>query len=1014
MVDPWAAFPDAPIAPTADPWAAFPDAPAAQQVGPPNNASIPAPGRGGFSPAPGATPADPAPPSRGVLGTVRDVIGAPSRLFQDYVADPVIEAITGGKEAADLAKANPGAPLTGGAPAKKRAYASFMNTPDAMNRYLTGSYGPEGQGWYRMADQFGRPTERVVVRTPEGERIFNPPGLDRGDIASMAGGVPDVIGGVAGALAGLPAFALGGPPAGIPASATTSAIGAQLVGETVGRFFPENRASEPNVVSQVLPRAGKEALVDTVVGTALGGLTRLGTGIANKIRAPFAQNASQPENVAFREAAGRLKQQGYDINPTPSEAGAGPGMARAEGLLSKFPGAQGIVQDYRDKGNKAIARYQDKVIDGADPNVTGRQAVTEFETQRKNLLIDREEGLNRADDMIARNEMDLLNRQGPLTSPEGAGQQLRGGAEAARKGFRDEAGRLYETARNAPGGRDAIVDMAPVKAQVDEIRKALPPEATSSQLQDTGLVDMFGDPLKKEVQKGGGASTEFTPEGLTRFLRGVDDISDNMTLDQARQMRTLVNDAIDDKTILPGVSERYLTGLAKSLTQAIDGSVDRVTDPTLKAALTSANTFYRDNVDKFSRKGVADLYRDPTQPGYVEDNKVVGRMVSGQGQPGVIRDTRETVGANTPEWAATRRQAMEDVLGSGRNETLYGRKVVNVDGLVGRLNQLDDEAVKEMFGVADAQQLRNLAADISNRTKYLDANALSSNGTAPVMQQLRAAAVADDQITREYRDNVIAPFLRGENGAAAKVNAEELVPFLYRKASPDEIKNVISRLPPDMQAKVEKAAVADIIENAVAKGRGSMDELRRMLTGEGSPADGTALTALMGSTNDAAGRTQRARIEALLSPESRQALQDIATITIKRNDHDSVTSAIGGLAGSAAITSGVANPVTGIKVGLAAQGISKIVTNPAVRAWLTNTKQFAPSANMMAQTPNTGVTLVDVISGALGESEDIEAAKAYLRQGASQIDEQGRRVTRPPQGSGSWEQFFKDKTSGTR
>jgi hypothetical protein len=983
---------------------------------PPQGAVPPRPGMSGNT-VPGA-PTAPAPP-RGVLGAARDmvsaplnaarnVIGAPNRMFQDYVADPVIEAITGGKEAAELAQANPGVTTSGGAPIGERVYGSFMNTPEALDRYLTNTYGAEGQGWYKMSDQFGKPTNRRVVRDKGGkERIFNPPGIDRGDVASMAGSVPDLVGGVAGAVASTPAYLLG-PGVGIPASAVMSALGTQLVGEPIGRLFPENRAVEPDMLGQTVPRAGKEALGDSLVGTIMGLAGRGAVGIANKVRAPFAQTASQPENVAFREAADRLKQQGYDINPTPSEAGAGPGVARAEGILGKFPGAQGVIQEYRDQGNKAIARYQDDVIGGADPNVTGKQAVTEFETQRKNLLIDREEGLNRADDMITRNETDLLNRQGPLTSPEAAGQQLRGGAEAARKGFREEAGRLYDAARDAPGGRDAIVDMAAVKAQVQKIRSELPPEATKTEMAETGLLDAFGAPLQKEVQKGG-ASTEFTPEGLTRFLRGVDDISDSMTLDQARQMRTLVNDAIDDKTILPGVSERYLTGLAKSLTQAIDGSVDRVTDPTLKAALTSANTFYRDNVDKFSRKGVADLYRDPTQPGYVEDNKVVGRMVSGQGQPGVIRDTRETVGANTPEWAATRRQAMEDVLGSGRNETLYGRKVVNVDGLVGRLNQLDDEAVKEMFGVADAQQLRNLAADISNRTKYLDADALSQNGSQNILQQLRAAATADEQITRDYRDNVIAPFLRGEDGAAAKMKPEELVPYLYRKASPDEIKGVLGRLPPDMQVKVEKAAVADIIENAVAKGRGSMDELRRMLTGEGSPADGTALTALMGSTNDAAGRTQKARIEALLSPESRQALQDIATITIKRNNHDSVTAAIGGLAGGAAVTSAAANPATGLKVGLVAQGLARAITNPAVRTWLTNTKQTRLSPDAMAQMPNMGVALYDVMKGALGESEDIEAAGQWLRQGASQVDEKGRRALKPPDGAGSWEQYFGGK-----
>ena len=39
------------------------------------------------------------------------------------------------------------------APLGERVYASFLNTPEAEARYLTKKYGPEGQGWYRLADR---------------------------------------------------------------------------------------------------------------------------------------------------------------------------------------------------------------------------------------------------------------------------------------------------------------------------------------------------------------------------------------------------------------------------------------------------------------------------------------------------------------------------------------------------------------------------------------------------------------------------------------------------------------------------------------------------------------------------------------------------------------------------------------------------------------------------------------------------------------------------------------------
>src|SRR5690606_25280048 len=143
----------------------------------------------------------------------------------------------------------------GGAPLTERAYSSFLNTPEARDRYLTNTYGEENQGWYVLNDQFGNPTDRRVVRDQEGiERLFNPPGIDMGDVASISGAVPDLVGAIGGAAASVPAYSVS-PAVGIPASAVMSAAGAQMVGETVGRLFPENREVEPSIVDDVLPRA---------------------------------------------------------------------------------------------------------------------------------------------------------------------------------------------------------------------------------------------------------------------------------------------------------------------------------------------------------------------------------------------------------------------------------------------------------------------------------------------------------------------------------------------------------------------------------------------------------------------------------------------------------------------------------------------------------------------------------------------------------------------------------------
>ena len=176
--------------------------------------------------------------------------------------------------------------------------------------------------------------------------------------------------------------------------------------------------------------------------------------------------------------------------------------------------------------------------------------------------------------------------------------------------------------------------------------------------------------------------------------------------------------------------------------------------------MRSANRFYAPNIERFSQKSGVDTYRESTPQRYVEENEIVSRLISGRGKPSVVRDTRDLMGPNSLEWAAI---AIEQTLDAGRNQTWAIRRVVNADSLGARLNSLDDETIRELFGVGDAQQLRNLAVDVSNRAKYLDAEALSPNGNGNILQQLRAAVAADDRIARDFRENAIAPFRGGED-----------------------------------------------------------------------------------------------------------------------------------------------------------------------------------------------------------------------------------------------------------
>ena len=156
----------------------------------------------------------------------------------------------------------------------------------------------------------------------------------------------------------------------------------------------------------------------------------------------------------------------------------------------------------------------------------------------------------------------------------------------------------------------------------------------------------------------------------------------------------------------------------------------------------------------------------------------------------------------------------------------------------------------------------------------------------------------------------------------------------------------------------------------------------------------------------AGSRQQSTRVAALLSPESRQAPRDLALITAKRQQRDPTASAIDGLAAGAAMTGILAKPMSALHAAAISRGLAQAITSEPVRRWLTNTRRVTISPTTQAQMVATAPALADVLLGALGESEDVQAAADWLRKGENQIDELGKRVGRPPNGAGSWQEFF--------
>ena len=83
-----------------------------------------------------------------------------------------------------------------------------------------------------------------------------------------------------------------------------------------------------------------------------------------------------------------------------------------------------------------------------------------------------------------------------------------------------------------------------------------------------------------------------------------------------------------------------------------------------------------------------------------------------------------------------------------------------------------------------------------------------------------------------------------------------------------------------------------------------------------------------------------------------------------------------------------------------------MITYPGFRRWMTNTNRKAMSPGTQAQMTALTPQAIGLAGNAFAENADVQAALEWLNAGASQINEAGERISRPPQGTGSWEEFF--------
>lgn len=207
---------------------------------------------------------------------------------------------------------------------------------------------------------------------------------------------------------------------------------------------------------------------------------------------------------------------------------------------------------------------------------------------------------------------------------------------AVKESIRNARGRLADWSRS-------------VTSQIDKATggKAVVPTAT---LKDAARK------LVEDLPVGKDGKPVFVPDDLLKQVGAItDNLPDFVTTRQMQRITTRLWDAVDDNTLVPGLSSHD----AKTLWKAAVDSYGQVEDEGSRAAIKAFRRKYAEEISKFDQAIIQRLTRDSKYAGSIEPEQVVSLIVR-RGNVGPIRRVMSVIPEETR--GKVRSLAMRDIL----------------------------------------------------------------------------------------------------------------------------------------------------------------------------------------------------------------------------------------------------------------------------------------------------------------------------------------------------------------
>lgn len=749
-------------------------------------------------------PFDILPASKEAFGQVvstleRNRLARPERVDQSRFADPDFATKLG---------ARAGVPFdtSSGIPFLSRVASEREPTQEEQLMALRKEYGENNV----RLNKLGQPVVTTVDENgKEKDVLANPLGLDWTDLSTVVTQSPEILGSVLTTV--LPAVLTGGAtvaPGVLKALGTLglSTLGAEAGGaaKDIFRRWAEGRDIDPTEVTSRHAVSGAENLA---YGAGMGVLGFVGGRLISPLSKPGRLNFD-----AIKAHDLFLEKYNVDLPMTAGQKTGAPFLMASEAVAEQMPGSRTAFSKFRQKQRDLVDKLR-SIASGRvdDEEQTGKKIVETFKTELSPLEYDVDLAAKEAAELA---EKAIKTTIGSPADKVALGQAVETGVKAKKAAFDAVNKANYDEVFNNPLATQRIIGGSKLKQAVDDMISELP-AIEKDVTKATGLVDASGRPIMTTVTEEIPVTTPVRErlEEISKKLSG----NGRLSLNDLKQIRTDVDNAIKTGEAVPGVKEGRLKNYYSALSQAIEKGIDDIGDTKLKAAWKDATDHYKKNVGKFEKAGIAELFRDPINA--LSPDEIVDRATR---SPGVYRAYKEFFGPTAPQVAGIQQAARDSVLDLGQ----VG-KSLDAQSFAQRIEALDrnsPELLRDAFGsnavmLRDQALIMQRAAGAQIPKAELD-RALAS-GTLSA-DRLRDMITAETRRADAYANTLVKDLAQGTI-KPDKIRPTEVVDkFVFRpETQPAHLEELMQSFSkrPEAQEDLRRLAFVKTLDKATVMGR---------------------------------------------------------------------------------------------------------------------------------------------------------------------------------------------------